>query len=117
MSFMKMGGPFMMPMLVIGLCGLVMLAVAIYGTMKDEASSSAMTAARLTKHIAVFLLVTGVLSQAAGLYQALSAIEAAGDVSPALVAGGLRVSFIAPIFGMIEFLVLIAGYAFVRTRL
>lgn len=119
MSYIEMGGTFMLPMLLIGLAGLGALGYAIYASMKEarESMEKAAKAARLVKHIAVFLVVTGILSQTIGLYQALSAIESiGGEVSPALLAGGLKVSFIAPIFGLIEFLVLLAGYAFVKSR-
>lgn len=115
---MEMGGSFMMPMLLVGLAGLGILGYAIYASTREPTPVAAARAAQLVKHVAIFLAVTGVLSQTIGLYQALSAIESVGGaVSPALLAGGLRVSFIAPIFGLIEFLVLLAGYALVKTRL
>ena len=118
MSLMEAGGPFMYPMLFIGLAGLALLGYAIYGTFQEQTPASAFKAAQAVKHIAIFLLVTGILMQAIGLYDALLAIESiGGQVSPALLAGGLKVSLISPIFGMIEFLVLIAGYAIVKARL
>lgn len=49
-------------------------------------------------------MVTGFLGQAIGLTAAFNAIEAAGDISPSLVAGGLKVSMIAPIYGTILFI-------------
>lgn len=115
---MEQGGPFMYPMLFVGIAGLGLLGYAIYGAMQQQTPPAAVKAAELVKHIAIFLLVTGILMQAIGLYDALMAIERiGGEVSPALLAGGLKVSLISPIFGMIEFLVLIAGYALVKTRL
>jgi len=120
MSYMEMGGPFMYPMLWIGVAGLGLLGYAIYGSMQkqEQTPTAAVKAAEGVKHIAIFLLVTGILMQAIGLYDALMAIERiGGEVSPALLASGLKVSLISPIFGMIEFLVLIAGYAIVKTRL
>lgn len=47
----------------------------------------------------------GILAQAIGIYQAMIAIQAAGDVSPAILAGGFKVSLIAPIYGMIIFVI------------
>lgn len=119
MSYIETGGSFMLPMLLLGLAGLGVLGYAIHASTKEarESMEKAAKAARLVKHIAIFLAVAGILSQAIGLYQALSVIESiGGDVSPALLAGGLKVSFIAPVFGLIEFLVLLTGYAFVRSR-
>lgn len=49
-------------------------------------------------------IVTGFLGQAIGLISAFNAIEAAGDISPALVAGGLKVSMIAPVYGTLLFI-------------
>lgn len=48
-------------------------------------------------------LVTGVLGQLIGLYGAFGAIEQAGEVSQALLAGGLKVSSITTIYGLIIF--------------
>lgn len=49
-------------------------------------------------------LALGLLSQIVGIVQALNAIMEAGDVSPALVMGGAKVSFYAPIWGFIVFI-------------
>jgi len=56
------------------------------------------------KSVGLFTLVTGILSQLIGLYQAFRAIEQAGDVSPALLMGGLKVSMIANLYGISIFL-------------
>ena len=118
MSYFEMGGIFMIPMLLIGLVALVAALTALAGTfMTGALASRAPALARAVRHAAIFLMVMGILSQAMGLYQALSAIEGAGgEIPPAMVAGGLKVSFIAPIFGLIEFLVLYALSAVVRMR-
>ena len=57
------------------------------------------------KSIGLFGLVTGIFGQMIGLYAAFQAIEAATDVSPAIMAGGLKVSMITPIYGVVIFLV------------
>ncbi len=49
-------------------------------------------------------LVTGILGQAIGLFMAFNAIEAAGDISPGLIAGGFKVSMIAPLYGFFAFI-------------
>ncbi|WP_163709183.1 MotA/TolQ/ExbB proton channel family protein [Mangrovibacterium lignilyticum] len=48
--------------------------------------------------------VTGILGQAIGLFMAFNVIEAAGDISPALIAGGFKVSMIAPLYGFFVFI-------------
>jgi hypothetical protein len=66
---------------------------------------------RLAKHnsliifIGSFAFLFGILGQVIGLFQALQAIQSAGDISPALMAGGLRVSLFAPLYGFILFLI------------
>lgn len=49
-------------------------------------------------------LATGLLSQIVGIVQALNAIIEAADVSPAIIMGGAKVSFFAPIYGFIVFI-------------
>ncbi|MGD9929072.1 MAG: MotA/TolQ/ExbB proton channel family protein [Mangrovibacterium sp.] len=49
-------------------------------------------------------IVTGFLGQAIGMLAAFDAIEAAGDISPALIAGGLKVSMITPLYGTVIFI-------------
>lgn len=49
-------------------------------------------------------IVTGFLGQAIGLVMAFDAIEAAGDISPSLLAGGFKVSMIAPLYGTFLFI-------------
>ena len=55
--------------------------------------------------IGSFAFLLGLFGQILGLYGALVAIQAAGDISPALMAGGLRVSFLAPLYGFALFLI------------
>ena len=55
--------------------------------------------------VALFAIVWGFLGQIIGLISAFDAIEAAGDISPAILAGGLKISALSPAFGMFVFLV------------
>lgn len=52
-----------------------------------------------------FAFLFGIFYQVIGMIQALNAIEAAGDISMALIAGGLKVSLIVPVYGLILFLI------------
>ncbi|PEN14276.1 hypothetical protein CRI94_04355 [Longibacter salinarum] len=54
----------------------------------------------LTFQIGLFAFVFGLFSQAISLYQMMGAIERVGAVSPALVAGGLKLSMIGPAMGI-----------------
>jgi len=57
------------------------------------------------KNIGLFGLVIGIFGQLIGLYEAFGAIQQMGDVSPALLAGGLKVSMITTLYGVFIFLI------------
>ena len=59
----------------------------------------------LVKSIGLFALVFGVLGQLIGLYSAFEAIEQVGEVSQAMLAGGLKVSSITTIYGVLIYLI------------
>lgn len=59
----------------------------------------------LIKSIGLFALVTGVFAQLIGIFSAFQFIEKAGSVTPALLAGGLKVSMITTIYGVLIFLI------------
>lgn len=50
-------------------------------------------------------LVVGVLGQIIGLYEAMKAISQMGEVSQAVLAGGIKVSSITTLYGFVIFLV------------
>jgi len=58
---------------------------------------------RLIVQLGLFGFVFGLLGHALSLYEMMQAIERIDDVTPTLVAGGLRVSIIVPIFGLSVF--------------
>lgn len=57
------------------------------------------------KAIGTFAIVCGIFGQSIGLFSALQAMEAAADISPQMIYGGLKVSFITTLYGMFIFLV------------
>ncbi len=61
--------------------------------------------------------IIGLLGQAIGMFQAFGAIQAAGDISPALIAGGLKVSMITPLYGVFFFIISIPLWMIVRERI
>jgi len=56
------------------------------------------------KTIGTFALVTGILGQLIGLYFAFSAVEEVGSVAPGILMGGLKVSMIPTLYGILIFL-------------
>jgi biopolymer transport protein ExbB/TolQ len=56
----------------------------------------------------------GIFSQIVGIVQALEAIRAAADISPQIVMGGAIVSFYAPIWGFLVFIISLICYFVLR---
>jgi len=59
----------------------------------------------LINQLALIALVIGLFAQFVGLIQIFDAFESLGDINPALFAGGLKVTLLAPLFGGFVFLV------------
>lgn len=53
------------------------------------------------KEIGLLALVTCLIWQLKGVLNAAEAVQMAGDISPSLVAGGLRVTFISLIYALL----------------
>lgn len=99
-SIFYTGGPiFMYPLL-------VLLIVAVILFVKELVKNDQLKkTVKLLSALGSFAVVWGFLGQILGLMAAFEAISMAGDVSPSILAEGLRVSFYAPIFGMVVFLI------------
>lgn len=70
--------------------------------------------------IALFIGVApqfGFLGTVIGMIQAFDSIEAAGDMSPALVAGGIKVALITTVFGLITAIILQFFYNYLLTKI
>lgn len=104
----QMGGPLFMGILTGILFIIVIIAVFhLFIIIRKDYKDLNETRKRLSyiKSIGLFGLVTGIFGQMIGLYSAFTAIEKAKDVSPAIMAGGLKVSMITPMYGVFIFLV------------
>lgn len=102
-----MGGPLFMGILTVVL--IVMVAWTIYHflpVLLNKEINVVKTALKLkhVKTIGTFGLVTGILGQMIGLFSAFDAIEQAESISHNLLAGGLKVSSICTIYGILIFL-------------
>lgn len=98
-----MGGPLFMGILTLIL--IAMLAVAVingFPVIKNaEKSERDRIKIAYVKSVGLFGLIVGVLAQLIGLYQAFMGIEAMGSVSSAMLAGGLKVSMITTLYGLL----------------
>ena len=52
------------------------------------------------RSLGLFTMILGIFGQLHGLTQAFGAIEIAGDISPAIIAGGLKISMYSTLYGM-----------------
>jgi len=57
------------------------------------------------RSLGLLIMVVGILGQLIGLFDAFKAIEQMGGVSPAMLAGGLKVSMITTLYGVISFVI------------
>jgi hypothetical protein len=97
------GGPVFMGILTIILIALI--ATAVYSFIQTKKGSSGAKSISLVKEIGIFGLVVGIFGQFIGLLQAFDAMQRAVDISPALLAGGLKVSMITTLYGMTIFII------------
>lgn len=103
-----MGGPLFMGILT---CLFVILvAISVYFILaiaSGRASGRQNFRHQLTylKSVGLFTMITGILGQLIGLMSAFKAIERVGDISPAMLAGGLKVSMITTLYGILIYLI------------
>jgi biopolymer transport protein ExbB/TolQ len=102
------GGPLFMGILTLLLTAIVAIAVYYYVLIsrKDYKDiSETRQKLKYLKSLGTFSLVVGFLGQMIGLYDAFEIIEQVTEISPSLLAGGLKVSMITSLYGILIFLV------------
>lgn len=98
------GGTF--PMTLILICFALMIFLIVRAAAQLKASHLAFKKAiGLVNQIALLALVIGVFNQLVGLIQVFDAFEAVGDISPSLLAGGLKLTFLPGVFGGFVFFI------------
>ncbi|MET2986356.1 MotA/TolQ/ExbB proton channel family protein [Aureibaculum conchae] len=94
------GGPFFMyPLLLILILVIILI---VQGLLKKESSSKTI---KLISSITLFALVWGFLGQLIGMIGGFDAIESIDNISPAVLASGIKISMLSPVFGMVVFLI------------
>lgn len=66
---------------------------------------AAWKAPRWVKEIGIGALVAGIFATMLGLQQVLQAIQMMGDISPAVLCGGLKVTMITTFYGLIVYFI------------
>lgn len=115
-----MGGMLFMSVLFFILLAVIILTVV--GFIKAYGKASTQTAVlknvvQAIRFAGGFAAVWGILGQGIGIYQACIAIQEMQDVSPALLAGGFRVSMITALYGIMIFLLSHIMWFILKTRL
>tara|TARA_X000001036_G_C20524133_1_gene743390 strand:- start:178 stop:561 length:384 start_codon:yes stop_codon:yes gene_type:complete len=87
---------------------LICLLLSIYFMLKSflTIKTNKETSKRMLKHIGdsgTLGLALGVLGAFIGLITAFDVIEATGGAAPSIIAGGLKVAILSPIFGLFTF--------------
>lgn len=106
-NLFHLGGPLFMGILTILLILLLLAAVLfIIPIVNGRALRMVNFRHRLTylKSMGLFCMITGILGQLTGLVMAFGAIERAGDISPQMVYGGLKISFYTTLYGILIYL-------------
>lgn len=85
---------------------IICIALIVKALIKGDAEGKTR---KLISHISLFALVWGFLGQMIGLIGAFDSIQVAGDISPSVLAAGLKIALLSPVFGMIVFLIARAG--------
>ncbi|MEO1256002.1 MAG: MotA/TolQ/ExbB proton channel family protein [Bacteroidota bacterium] len=104
----QMGGILFMTILTIELTVILLFAIKNWISKKNETS--------LIKSVGLLAAITGILGQLIGLFSAFEAIQQMGSVSPAILAGGLKVSMITTIYGIIIYIVAILTIIVIKQR-
>lgn len=94
------GGPaFTVPLVLIIITIMVLFIIALLGKKKLLHTN------QLIGHLSLFAMIWGFLGSTMGLISAFDAIEAIGDVSQPIFAGGLKVALLTTVFGLVTFLI------------
>lgn len=99
----KWGGPYMHFITILLLLALVVAAWKVYEIVSGRTVSNRLL--DLIRMSGSLALAIGFMSQIIGIIQALEAIKAAADISPQIVMSGAIVSFYAPVWGFIVFII------------
>ena len=98
----NMGGPLFMSAITLAFFAALVFAVKTYLAIASGKPQETIEAGiKQVKALGLLSLVLGVLGQLIGLYSAFVAIEKMGTVSQSMLAGGLKVSSITTIWGLI----------------
>ncbi len=95
---------------------IVMSVFSAKNVLANQVNENSHRKISLIKEVGLFALIIGILASALDLTGAFQAIEAAGDVSPAVLAGGLKLTFIPTIYGLMIYALSLLIYFVLRAQ-
>ncbi len=98
------GGPFFTYPIMILL--VVIVVLIIRGCIKSKSNGKVIA---LIKSLSWFTLAWGFLGRTFGLIVAFDNVQASGELTPRLLAGGLKMAILNPLFAIVVFLIARAG--------
>ena len=100
-------GPFKIPLAAMLLIVLILIIYSFYLKFrKAEPDNQALQKSLNTLLVlGSFNLALGMIGQITGIWDAIDAIKAAGDINPDIVMTGIKVSFGTTIFGLVTFMI------------
>ncbi len=101
---MSNGGIFMAPMTILAALMVIISARVLYAAFTQDDYARLNKLNLVVLQLGVFIFFLGILSHIMGLVQVLAGLEQVSGVSPKLIAGGMRVALIAPLYGLVIFL-------------
>ena len=99
-----MGGPVYMGILTLLLAGMVAWMLLAYSKYKNISHDKMVQELAMGKSIGLFAMVLGILFQLIGFYEAFSRLEEVGQAAPNILYGGIKISMITTIYGVIIYL-------------
>ena len=98
-----MGGPLFMGILtlLLAITIVVFVRTMLQNKNNDMSAEHVHSAKHLIHSLGLLSVVIGVLGTLIGLYTAFATIELSGGVSQEILAGGLKVALITPMYGLI----------------
>ncbi|NVK85093.1 MAG: MotA/TolQ/ExbB proton channel family protein [Cytophagia bacterium] len=101
------------------IAAVVMIILSVICTktvLASQANERSFRRIRLIKEVGLFALIIGLLASAIDLMGAFQAIEMAGDVSPSVLAEGLKITFISSVYGLMIYALSLLIYFALSTK-
>ena len=99
-----------------GILSILLIGVIVATALHLKSAERTQKSLNLIKSVGQFAMIIGILGQLIGLYDAFKFIEQAGSVSPAMLAGGFKVSMITTLYGIIIYVISYLIWLVLKTR-